>query len=81
MVDVPYNLIEGTEYTVDYFSDLSGQVVSIVPRARLKIKNGESVVGITKNEKDMISLVEKTAKALNLIGQNNIQCFKLRYCS
>lgn len=70
--------IEGTEYTIDYFADFNGRPISIVPRIRLKIAQGESKVGITKNELKIIELVKEVGQALGLIGHNTVQCFKLK---
>ncbi|MBI3631433.1 MAG: ATP-grasp domain-containing protein [Candidatus Staskawiczbacteria bacterium] len=70
--------IEGVEYTVDYFADFNAQPICIIPRIRFKIAGGESKVGITKNEKNIVSLTKKLAQSLNLIGHNTIQCFKLK---
>jgi len=68
--------IEGTEYTIDYFSDLNAVPVSIVPRIRYKVVNGESKVGITVDDPELVLLSKKLGKALGLIGHNIIQCFR-----
>lgn len=70
--------IEGTEYTVDYFADLAGRPICVVPRVRLRISGGESKVGVTKNEKEMVDLCKKLGRSLGLVAHNTIQCFKLK---
>lgn len=79
-IDLRENIIqervEGVEYTVDYFADFESRPVSIVPRIRQKIEQGESKVAITKYDKEMISLTKKICLSLGLIGHNTVQCFK-----
>lgn len=70
--------IEGVEYTIDYFADFDARPICVVPRIRLKVVGGESKVGVTKYEKEMIDLAKKLGQSLNLIGHNTIQCFKLK---
>lgn len=67
--------LQGKEYTVDVFSDFEGNVVSIVPRERIKIFGGESFVSKTFNHKQLITESLRLAKALQLIGHSTIQCF------
>lgn len=67
--------INWKEYTVDLFSDFNKNVISVVPRKRIKIVNGESHIGETENNKFIIKKSIDLAKKLNLIGHNVIQCF------
>ena len=67
--------IEEKEYTIDIFTDFSGNVISVIPRERIYILGGESFIGKTyKNEKLIKSVIE-LSKKLNLIGHNTVQCF------
>jgi len=66
--------IEGTEYTIDIFSDMDGNVLSIVPRKRLSVESGISVKSITSYNETIIKYAEKIAKKLNIKGPANIQC-------
>lgn len=68
-------IINAPEYTVDLFSDFEGNVISVVPRRRIKIVGGESYVGRTEYNKEIIDESTRLAKALGLIGHNTIQCF------
>jgi len=70
--------IEGVEYTVDYFSDFDSNVISVVPRIRLRVEGGESKIGITAKDEEIIELAKKLGTKLKLIGHNVIQCFKLK---
>ena len=68
--------IEGTEYSIDYFSDLDGNFISLVPRVRIKVVSGESKVGITVNDPEITDLCILLATKMKLIGHNVIQCFR-----
>lgn len=68
--------IEGTEYSIDYFSDLDGNYISLVPRVRIKVVSGESKVGITINDQEIADLCISLAAKMKLIGHNVIQCFR-----
>lgn len=67
--------IEAPEYTIDLFADFSGKVISVVPRERLTIFGGESFIGRTCKNWNIINESIRLAEALNLIGHNTIQCF------
>ena len=67
--------VEAPEYTIDLFADFDGNVISAVPRQRVFVWGGESLVTKTvKNDmiiEESVSLAEK----LNLKGHNTLQCF------
>ncbi|MBC7261122.1 MAG: ATP-grasp domain-containing protein, partial [Chloroflexi bacterium] len=67
--------VEAPEYTVDLFADFSGRVLTVVPRERLSIFGGESFIGRTCKNWDIIHEAIRLARALRLIGHNTIQCF------
>jgi carbamoyl-phosphate synthase large subunit len=67
--------IKAPEYTVDLFADFSSEVLSVVPRERLSIFGGESFIGRTCKNWDIINEAIRMAKALNLVGPTTIQCF------
>jgi len=69
--------VKGVEHTVDYFANFEGKALSIVPRIRLKIITGESKIGLTIYNKEIISQTKLLAEKLRLIGHNVIQCFAL----
>jgi carbamoyl-phosphate synthase large subunit len=68
--------LEGTEYSIDVYSDLDGNPFSIVPRERVSTESGISVKGTTVLDKEIIEYCEKIAKSLKLIGPSCIQCIK-----
>jgi carbamoyl-phosphate synthase large subunit len=63
------------EYTVDLFADLDGAVLSVVPRARLRVVAGESVVGVTVEAPEIVDAARGLASSLGLVGHNTLQCF------
>jgi carbamoyl-phosphate synthase large subunit len=67
--------IDAPEYTVDLFADFSGKVISAVPRERINVWGGESLVTKTFKNQVMIKETVKLAENLNLLGHNTIQCF------
>jgi len=67
--------INTEEYTIDLFADFKGNVISIVPRARIYIFGGESFIGRTFKNKKLIESAINLAQKLKLVGHNTIQCF------
>lgn len=68
--------IEGTEYTVDCLCDLSGKVVSIVPRERLEVISGEVSKTRTVHDSDVIAATKNVCNLLKGVGPLTIQCIK-----
>jgi len=68
-------LIEEHEYTIDFFSDFNGKVISIIPRKRVEVHHGESTIGKIEKNQTIIKEVNKLAINLGLVGHNTIQCF------
>jgi len=67
--------VEGDEYSVDLFSDFQGNVISVVPRKRLKVVSGESWVTMTVHSPLLLEHSVALASKLGLIGHNVLQCF------
>ncbi len=67
-IDVP-------EFTIDLFSDLDGNVLSVVPRRRLSVFGGESFIGQTFYNEILIQESARLAASMGLIGHNAFQCF------
>jgi carbamoyl-phosphate synthase large subunit len=68
-------LVAQQEYTIDLFADVSGRVISVVPRERVRIVAGESFVSRTARIPALIDAASQLAAALGLVGHNTIQCF------
>jgi carbamoyl-phosphate synthase large subunit len=67
--------MDAPEYTIDLFSDFDGRVLTVVPRRRLRVAAGESVVGVTVEAPALIARAAALAGALGLVGHNTLQCF------
>jgi len=67
--------VKGPEYTVDLFADFEGRIISVVPRRRVQVINGESWVGETIYNENVIAENARLAATLGLVGHNTIQCF------
>lgn len=62
------------EYTIDVLNDLEGNVLSVIPRKRVVIKGGESIISITEKNNDLMSYAKKISEKIGFIGHINIQC-------
>lgn len=71
-------MIYGEEYTVDCFSDFSGEIISIVPRLRIATRGGEILKGRIVKDPDVISASKSLLKSLPMPGHSTIQCFKTK---
>jgi carbamoyl-phosphate synthase large subunit len=67
--------VTAPELTLDLFADLSGQIVSVVPRYRTRVFGGESFVSRTVKSERLMDEAASIARALGLVGHNTIQCF------
>ena len=67
--------VEAPEYTIDLFADFNGQVISAVPRQRISVWGGESLVTKTVKNEDIIKATVDLSEKLKLKGHNTIQCF------
>lgn len=66
--------VEGKEYTVDVLSDLTSNVLAVVPRLRHEVRAGIVHFGeIVKNE-TVINQTKSLAQKLSLTGMNCVQC-------
>lgn len=65
--------IHGREYTVDVFCDLSGQVITAVPRERLATSAGVSQKGRTERNPVLEALAVEICTKLKIIGPANVQ--------
>jgi carbamoyl-phosphate synthase large subunit len=66
--------LEGPEFTLDVFCDLSGRLLSVVPRERVVVRAGVIDRGRTVRDPRLIELGRACACALPFRGAVNIQC-------
>ena len=65
--------INGDEYTVDVFADQMGNPVLIIPRKRLKIKNGMSICCQLCYHEKIINICKKLYSEFYIPGLTNVQ--------
>ena len=68
--------MEGTEYTVDCFLDMEGNIITIVPRIRIATRSGEIAKGRIVRDEGIIRDVERLLTELHPIGHITIQCMR-----
>jgi carbamoyl-phosphate synthase large subunit len=69
-------LIQAPEYTIDLFLDLDSQPISCVPRERMIVVGGESVVSRTVDDSDLAAASIRLATSIGLVGHVTIQAFR-----
>jgi carbamoyl-phosphate synthase large subunit len=66
----------GEEFSIDVFCDLEGRCLNAIPRTMIQSKGGESIKGMTIQDRDLIEFGAHVAEALGLVGPGTIQCFR-----
>lgn len=68
--------VDAPEFTVDIFVDLDGRPISCVPRERIAVVAGESVVGRTVRDPDLTAAALRLCGAIGLVGHLTVQAFR-----
>jgi Carbamoylphosphate synthase large subunit (split gene in MJ) len=68
--------IDAPEFTVDVFLDLDGRPISCVPRERMSVVSGESIVGRTVRDPDLAAAAVRLCSAIGLVGHLTVQAFR-----
>ena len=68
--------VDAPEYTIDVFVDFDGRPISCVPRERISVLSGESVVGRTVRDPELSDASVRLCSALGLIGHVTVQAFR-----
>lgn len=63
------------EYTIDYFADFEGNPISVIPRKRLNIVDGESQACELVTMPHLVAEATRMGKELKIIGPATMQCF------
>jgi carbamoyl-phosphate synthase large subunit len=58
----------GEEFSIDVFCDLDGRCLNAIPRTMIQSKGGESIKGMTIQDRDLIEFGAEVAEALGLVG-------------
>ncbi len=67
--------VSAPEFTIDYFADRKGRAISAVPRERVRVVGGESVVGRTVDAPRLVDASVALCASLELTGPATLQCF------
>ncbi len=67
--------ISDKEYTIDAFYNKEGRLVVAIPRERIKVVNGESVVSVTIDLPELSCLAKKLENYFDFFGHVTIQAF------
>ena len=68
--------VDATEFTIDVFIDPDGQPISCVPRERVVVVAGESVVSRTVRYPDLATATLRLCATLALTGHLTVQAFR-----
>jgi len=71
---VAQEYLDGTEYTVDVISDLSGNMLMASPRIREETRDGMCTKGTTVEDQEIVEWAKKIVEGLRLPGPSNVQC-------
>jgi len=66
----------GTEYSIDVLCDLESRCLNAIPRTMIESKGGESIKGMTIDDRELVEHGCAVAEAMKLIGPATIQCFR-----
>jgi carbamoyl-phosphate synthase large subunit len=69
-------VVEAPEYTIDLFVAFDGRPISCVPRERVTVVAGESVVSRTVRDAGLTEACLRLASAIGLVGHVTIQAFR-----
>lgn len=68
--------VDAPEFTIDVFLDLDGRPISCVPRERISVVGGESVVGRTVRDPGLSDAAIRLCVAIGLVGHITVQAFR-----
>ncbi len=74
--DVLQEYLADPEFTIDVFSDWDGRLVSAVPRERVRVAGGESVVGRPVRDDELAEAAGRLVLALCLRAHATVQAFR-----
>ncbi len=68
--------VDDPEFTIDVFVDWDGALLSAVPRERVRVVDGESVVARTVHDPELTAAAGRLALALGLRAHATVQAFR-----
>jgi len=68
--------IDAPEFSVDVFIDLDGRPISCVPRERVAVVGGESIISRTVRDPELVKATLRLCTAIGLVGHLTVQAFR-----
>lgn len=65
----------GPEFSIDVLCDMDGRALNAIPRSMIQSKGGESIKGMTLDDRRLVEFGRDVAETLGLRGPATIQCF------
>jgi carbamoyl-phosphate synthase large subunit len=66
----------GEEYSIDVFCDLESRCLNAIPRTMILSKGGESIRGMSIQDRELIEHGAHIAETAGIVGPANVQCFR-----
>jgi carbamoyl-phosphate synthase large subunit len=66
----------GEEFSIDVFCDLVGRCLNAIPRTMIQSKGGESIKGMSVQDRELIEHGAVVAETVGIVGPANVQCFR-----
>jgi carbamoyl-phosphate synthase large subunit len=66
----------GEEFSIDVFCDMDGRCLNAIPRTMLLSKGGESIKGVSIQDRELIEHGAHVAETVGIKGPANVQCFR-----
>ncbi len=66
----------GEEFSIDVFCDLDARCLNAIPRTMIQSKGGESIKGMSIQDRELIEHGAHVAEAVGIVGPACIQCFR-----
>ena len=67
---------QGEEFSIDVFCDLEARCLNAIPRTMILSKGGESIRGMSIQDRELIEHGARVAEAIGIVGPANVQCFR-----
>lgn len=74
--EIVQEFVADPEFTIDVFVDWDGVLLSAVPRERVRVSGGESVVGRTVRDAELAAAAGRLVLALGLRAHATVQAFR-----
>ena len=66
----------GEEFSIDVFCDLESRCLNAIPRTMIQSKGGESIKGMSIQDRELIEHGARVAETVGIVGPANVQCFR-----